>query len=78
MNRREKEQVDKEIEKSLITYSFIYKFISYPGQKEAAIITPPENPSRLSIIFLLTFLKKKTTDAPNIVTNQVKSVAKRA
>ena len=31
-------QVDKEIEKSLITYSFIYKFISYPGQKEAAII----------------------------------------
>ena len=31
-------QVDKEIEKSLITYSFIYKFISYPGQTEAAII----------------------------------------
>ena len=31
-------QIDKEIEKSLITYSFIYKFISYPGQKEAAII----------------------------------------
>ena len=31
-------QVDKEIEKSLKTYSFIYKFISYPGQKETAII----------------------------------------
>ncbi len=30
--------VDKDIEKQLRTYSFIYKFISYPGQKEAAII----------------------------------------
>ena len=30
--------VDKETERTLRTYSFIYKFISYPGQKEAAII----------------------------------------
>lgn len=30
--------VDKEIEKQLRTYPFIYKFISFPGQKEAAII----------------------------------------
>lgn len=30
--------VDKDIEKQLRTYSFIYKFISYPGHKEAAII----------------------------------------
>ena len=47
-------------------------------QKEAAIITPAENPSKQSIIFLFTFLKKKTTEAPNIVTNQVKIVAKSA
>lgn len=30
--------VNKEIEKLLITYSFIYKYISYPGQKEPAVI----------------------------------------
>ena len=42
-------QVDKEIEKSLITYSFIYKFISYPGQKEAAII-PNEQIEKLKFM----------------------------
>ena len=42
-------QVDKEIEKSLITYSFIYKFISYPGQKEAAII-PDEQMEKLKFM----------------------------
>lgn len=30
--------VDKEIEKRLRTYSFIYKLLSYPGQREAAKI----------------------------------------
>lgn len=30
--------VDKETEKQLRTYSFIFKFISYPGQKEVAKI----------------------------------------
>lgn len=42
-------QVDKEIEKSLITYSFIYKFISYPGHKEAAII-PDEQIEKLKFM----------------------------
>ena len=42
-------QVDKEIEKSLITYSFIYKFISYPGQKETAII-PDEQIEKLKFM----------------------------
>ena len=42
-------QIDKEIEKSLITYSFIYKFISYPGQKEAAII-PNEQIEKLKFM----------------------------
>lgn len=41
--------VDKEIEKSLITYSFIYKFISYPGQKEAAVI-PNEQIEKLKFM----------------------------
>lgn len=41
--------VDKEIEKSLITYSFIYKFISYPGQKKAAII-PNEQIEKLKFM----------------------------
>ena len=60
---------------------FIFKFsaISIPGesndQKDAAIITPAANPSIPSIIVLLIFLKKKTTDAPSIVTNQVNNVA---
>ena len=31
-------RIDKKTERILRTYSFIYKFISYPGQKEAAII----------------------------------------
>ena len=42
-------QVDEEIEKSLITYSFIYKFISYPGQKETAII-PDEQIEKLKFM----------------------------
>ena len=42
-------QVDKEIEKSLITYPFIYKFISYPGQKETAII-PDEQIEKLKFM----------------------------
>ena len=42
-------QVDKETEKTLRTYSFIYKFISYPGQKEAAII-PDEQIERLKFM----------------------------
>ena len=42
-------QVDKEIEKSLITYSFIYKFISYPGQKEPAVI-PNEQIEKLKFM----------------------------
>lgn len=41
--------VDKEIEKQLRTYSFIYKFISYPGQKEAAII-PDEQIEKLKFM----------------------------
>lgn len=42
-------QVDKGIEKSLRTYSFIYKFISYPGQKEPAII-PDEQIEKLKFM----------------------------
>ena len=42
-------QVDKEVEKSLITYPFIYKFISYPGQKETAII-PDEQIEKLKFM----------------------------
>ena len=42
-------QVDQEIEKSLITYSFIYKFISYPGQKDAAVI-PDEQIEKLKFM----------------------------
>ncbi len=41
--------VDKEIEKSLRTYSFIYKFISYPGRKETAII-PHEQIDKLKFM----------------------------
>ena len=47
-------------------------------QKEAAIITPAENPNKASIILFLTSLKKKTIAAPSAVTSQVKRVAKRA
>ena len=42
-------QVDKETEKTLRTYSFIYKFISYPGQKEPAII-PDEQIEKLKFM----------------------------
>ena len=38
--------VDDRTEKLLKTYSFIYKFISYPGQKEAAVI-PQEQIDKL-------------------------------
>ena len=41
--------VDKEKEKNLRNYSFIYKFISYPGQKEAAII-PDEQIEKLKFM----------------------------
>lgn len=41
--------VDKETEKNLRTFSFIYKFISYPGQKEAAII-PNEQIEKLKFM----------------------------
>ena len=47
-------------------------------QKLAAIITPAANPSIVFKTFRLTFLKKKTVEAPSAVTNHVKSVAKRA
>lgn len=40
---------DKEIEKTLRTYSFIYKFISYPGQKKTAII-PNEQIEKLKFM----------------------------
>ena len=52
-------QVDKETEKKLKTYSFIYKFISYPGQKEAAII-PDEQIENLK------FMLKKADDVVKI------------
>ena len=42
-------KVDKETEKILRTYSFIYKFISYPGQKDAAII-PDEQIEKLKFM----------------------------
>lgn len=42
-------QVDKESVRNLITYSFIYKLISYPGQKEAAII-PNEQIEKLKFM----------------------------
>ena len=42
-------KVDKETEKILKTYSFIYKFISYPGQKDAAII-PDEQIEKLKFM----------------------------
>ena len=41
--------VDKTIEKNLRTYSFIYKFISYPGRKEAAVI-PNEQIEKLKFM----------------------------
>ena len=47
-------------------------------QKEAAIITPPESPSKESIIDLLTFLKKNTIAEPKTVIPQVKIVAIKA
>lgn len=40
---------DKGIEHNLRTYSFIYKFVSYPGQKEAAKI-PEEQIERLKFM----------------------------
>lgn len=42
-------QVDKESVKSLITYSFIHKLISYPGQRDAAII-PDEQIDKLKFM----------------------------
>ena len=42
-------KVDKETENILRTYSFIYKFISYPGQKEAAVI-PNEQIEKLKFM----------------------------
>ena len=47
-------------------------------QKDAAIITPAANPNIASIKFLLTFLKKKTIDAPNRVIIHVNIVAIKA
>jgi hypothetical protein len=47
-------------------------------KKLAAIITPAAKPSMKSISRWLIVLKKKTREAPNAVTNQVKSVASRA
>lgn len=41
--------VDKNVEKILRTCSFIYKLISYPGQKKAAII-PDEQIERLKLM----------------------------
>ena len=41
--------VNKDTEKNLRTYSFVYKFISYPGQKEAAII-PDEQIEKLKFM----------------------------
>ncbi|MFD2034588.1 hypothetical protein ACFSKL_07300 [Belliella marina] len=41
----------------------------------AAIITPPVNPSMPSMMFLFTFLNKKTEAAPNAATSQVNKVA---
>ena len=46
--------------------------------EEAASITPPAKLNIISIKFLLTLLKKKTTEAPSIVINQVKIPAKKA
>ena len=42
-------QVDKESVKSLITYSFIHKLISYPGQRDAAVI-PDEQIDKLKFM----------------------------
>ena len=42
-------QVDKVSVKSLITYSFIHKLISYPGQRDAAII-PDEQIDKLKFM----------------------------
>src|SRR5688572_11807725 len=61
---------------------YIFSDISMAGfsndQKLAATITPPVNPSIGSSTPRLSVLKKKTSDAPNAVTNQVKVVAIRA
>ena len=70
--------------KKVINHAFKFKFsaISMAGesrdQNEAAIITPAAKPNIPSIIVLLIFLKKKTTDAPRAVTPQVNNVANKA
>ena len=55
-----------------------YPQIANSDQKLAAIITPAAKPSMPSSTFLLMVLKKKTSAAPNAVTNQVNNVAIRA
>ena len=58
----------------VINHGIIFRFmaISVAGFKseknEAAIITPAAMANMASIMFFLTFLKKKTKEAPNRVT----------
>ena len=65
--------VDKEIEKKLRTYSFIYKFISYPGQKEAAII-PDEQIEKLKFMLNNADSNVEVSDSVYEIGNEVEIV----
>ena len=65
--------VDKGLEKILMTFSFIYKFISYPGQKETAII-PNEQIEKLKFMLNNADSNVELSDSVYEIGNEVEIV----
>lgn len=63
--------IDKIQERNLKTYSYVYKFLTYPGQKEAAVI-PEEQIERLQFMLKYADTEVQINDSPFSVGEAVK------